>query len=329
MPKWLIGCVLLLVACKTSKPADAPRAAHRSEAAAPAPEAVPWLTQLDRDHPLVGRVWDAHDRAFIDAAALARRLAPAKFVLLGEQHDNPDHHRLQARLITELVSLGRRPAVVLEMLEVEQQPAIDAYRERGDATAAGFGAAVAWEKTSWPPFADYRPIFEAAFEGKLPILAGNIAQADAKALVKRGLSAIAPERAEQLRLHQPFPSELEAPLLDELRASHCGQLPESLLAPMALAQHARDAQIAQVSLSASGVDGAVVIAGAGHVRRDRGVPYYLGLATSEVSVASVVFREVRHDDDGSHASAPDPAPFDYVWYTPRHSDDDPCAGFHK
>jgi uncharacterized iron-regulated protein len=289
----------------------------------------PWLTTLDRDHPLVGDIWDAQHGVTIDESTLARHLATVKFVLLGEQHDNPDHHRLQGRLITELVKAGRRPAVVLEMLELEQQPAIDRYLAQPDASAAGFGAALAWETTSWPPFSEYRPIFEAAFAGKLPIVAGNLAQAQAKALVKQGISALPPERAQQLRLDRAFPSALEAPLLDELRASHCGQLPESLLLPMALAQHARDAQMAQALRGAGGEDGAVLIAGAGHARLDRGVAYYLKLEEPDANVASVLLHEVRREDKDATGTFTAAGPFSYVWFTPRASNDDPCAGFHK
>ena len=46
--------------------------------------------------------------------------AARDFVLLGEKHDNPDHHRLQAWMIDALVARGRRPAIAMEMLDAEQ-----------------------------------------------------------------------------------------------------------------------------------------------------------------------------------------------------------------
>ena len=205
---------------------------------------------------------------------------------------------------------------------------VDAARSPLFPWIAGFGAALAWEHSSWPPFAEYEPIFAAAFAHKLPIFAGNLPNADAKALVKQGLGALSPERVAELRLAAPFPAPLEASLLDELRASHCGQLPETLLAPMALAQHARDAQMAKVLATAGASDGAVLIAGGGHARLDRGVPYHLALATPGVTVANVAIREVRHGEAEPQAYATEEGPFDYVWFTPRGSDEDPCAAFH-
>jgi uncharacterized iron-regulated protein len=277
---------------------------------------------------LVGKVWDVKANAFVEPSVLLPRLAAAHFVLLGERHDNPDHHRLQGRVVESLVKAGRRPAVVLEMLELAQQAAIDEYVAHNAATAAGFGAALGWEKTSWPPFKDYQPIFDAAFAGSLPIVAGNVAQADAKALVKQGVAALPPERVQELRLAQPFPAPLDATLVEELRASHCGQLPENLLGPMALAQHARDAQMAKALVRAGAKDGAVLIAGGGHARLDRAVPYYLALDAPGASVASLVFREVQHAETEPQRYLADEGPFDYVWFTPRGTDEDPCAAFH-
>jgi uncharacterized iron-regulated protein len=113
--------------------------------------AEPWLSKLDADNALVGKIWDVKAAGFVEARAVMARLAAARFVLLGERHDNPDHHRLQARVVEQLRAAGRRPALVFEMLEVSQQAAVDEYLKRPDASAAGFGVALGWERTSWPP----------------------------------------------------------------------------------------------------------------------------------------------------------------------------------
>lgn len=325
MKRLFISCLATwLSAC--SARGTLPPAAPAPVAAAPA-EA--WLTKLDVAHPLVGKVWDVRAKNFVDAATLLKSAASARFVLLGERHDNPDHHRLQARILRGLVDAGRRPTVVLEMLEVEQQAAVEQYLARPDASAVGFGAALAWQDTSWPPYVEYQPIFDVALPAKLNISAGNIAHALARALVKEGLSAMPAERVQALRLAQPFPEPLAASLADELRASHCGHLPEKLLGPMALAQHARDAQMAAIMVSAGTSDGAVLIAGAGHARKDRGAPYYLALGLPGTPVVSVALQEVAHGVDDPKAYGSEAQAVDFVWFTPRGSDEDPCAAFKK
>jgi uncharacterized iron-regulated protein len=332
MNRLLVVAWLGLTACGgqaapgAAKPAQ-PAATRAAAVEPPRGANEAWLTRLDADNQLVGEIWDVRNGVFVTLPQLAEALAKARFVLLGEKHDNPDHHVLQAEVIERLVTLGRKPAVVLEMLEESQQPTIDQYVARPDATAAGFGAALGWEKTSWPPFSEYQPIFSAAFAHRLRLVAGNIAHADAKALVKQGVSALSAERAQRLRLDRQLPPQLEASLIDELRASHCGHLPERLLAPMALAQHARDAQMAKALAESGGSDGAVLIAGGGHARRDRGVPYYLSLEAPGATQASVVLREVRRGETDPKRYLDEEGPFDFVWFTPRASDEDPCAAF--
>jgi uncharacterized iron-regulated protein len=95
---------------------------------------------------------------------------------------------------------------------------------------------------------------------------------------------------------------------------------------MAAVQRARDASLAE-ALAAAGKDhGAVLIAGAGHVRKDRGVPAWLAALAPGKRVASLAWREVM-------AGASDPAtmelPFDMVWFTPRVDDRDPCEGIEQ
>ena len=100
-----------------------------------------------------------------------------------------------------------------------------------------------------------------------------------------------------------------------------------LIAPMALAQHARDAQMARTMLDARFTGTVALIAGAGHARQDRGVPYYLRLAEPHSDIVSIAFREVAHDSADPHVL--DVAAYDYVWFTPRVDDEDPCAAFDK
>ncbi|MBI4955517.1 MAG: ChaN family lipoprotein, partial [Myxococcales bacterium] len=108
------------------------------------------------------------------------------------------------------------------------------------------------------------------------------------------------------------------------------------------AQRARDATLAARVREAAAVGeaGAVVlIAGAGHVRADRGVPAALGAelgaaAVGEPALVTVAFVEVVRGelDPVSYLEAPPAAParepFDFLWFTPRVDEDDPCAGMH-
>jgi uncharacterized iron-regulated protein len=294
-----------------------------------APEPPSWTTALDKDLPLVGKIWQASSATMVAESTLSAALTQADFVLLGEQHDNRDHHRLQARAVAALVGARRKPAVALEMLEPEDDALVDRYRADPHATAAGLGPVLAWEKTGWPAWSEYLPIVEVAFEAGLPLRSANLPRSVVRGIAHEGIGALPADTLTRLGLDRPLASALEASLEEELRDSHCGQLPESMVGPMALAQRARDGQMA-LRLLALGAP-AVLIAGAGHARVDRGVPVRLHAAQPNARVVSVAFVEV----DSQRSSPQDYAsrfgtttlPFDFVWFTPRASDDDPCAQF--
>ena len=296
-------------------------------------DASHWLTKLDRDHPLVGKIWSVREARFTDQPSVLRALGDASFVLLGEKHDNPDHHRLQASALAALVARGKKPVVAWEMLELPAQARLDAYRAQPGATAENLGPALSWESSSWPPWPEYLPIAEVAFEAQLRMVAANLPQSVARSLVHEGASALGPQDAQRLGLDHPFPGDLETSLRDELRASHCGHLPETMIAPMALAQHARDAQMAKSMTDAASAQGVVLIAGAGHVRVDRGVPFYLALGGRDARVISIALIEVETGETSPPSYARQfgaaSLPFDFVWFTPRKSDEDPCARFKK
>lgn len=304
---WLGGC-----ATSKSSTASAP--------STPAPEA--WVSPLHRDHPLVGRIWDTRAGQWLTPEALDAALGGARFVLLGEKHDNADHHRLQAERVQSLTASGRQPALAFEMLDTAQQPLIDEALQRSPGDPDALARAVDWEHGGWPEWALYRPIFAAGLEHGLPIVGANLPRPEVRKLVKEGPGALPPETLARLGLNAPVPEAEEKETREEMRESHCGQLPEMLLGPMAFAQRARDAQMADRLLSSATAAGGILIAGAGHARTDRGVPAYVLRREPGTRVASLAFVEVEPE-----AREPQgyPVPYDYVWFTPAVEREDPCA----
>jgi uncharacterized iron-regulated protein len=297
--------------------------------AAPAPKpAEPWLSKVESDHPLVGRIWSVADRAFLTEDELVARLAASRYVMLGEKHDNPDHHRLQARLVRAMTDAGRRPAIVFEMIDEGQAPALENWLARGPADAAGLGPAIGWENSGWPDWSVYQPIADAAVAAKLRIRAGNLSREGIRAVARDGWTALAPERVSRLALKTEPSEETRAAMTEEMRVSQCGMLPDESIAPMIRVQRVRDGLMAE-AMARPGADGAVLIAGDGHVRRDRGAPWFLALL-DKAPTATVAFLEVDKEkpavaDYGRGFDGH--LPFDYVWFTPRVDDRDPCERF--
>ena len=293
---------------------------------------IEWESPVAREHPLVNRVWDVKAGAFVGESAMIKELAASRWVLLGERHDNADHHVLQARVVRALVEAGRRPAVGFEMLSTDDAAALTRFLARSPKDAAGLGDAVNWGRSGWPEWRFYQPIAQAALDGGLTIVVTNLSRAATEALRRNGLSGLGPTLTQQLRLDEVPSLETRAAMTRELRDAHCDQTPESTLDRMVDTQWARDARIAASLARAGARDGAVLIAGAGHVRNDRGVPVHLARHAPGTRAASVAFIEV----DASKTSPADYAvafdgalPFDFVWFTPRVDDTDPCDKLKK
>src|SRR2546428_11848114 len=83
---------------------------------------IEWESPAERAHPLVGRIWYVKAGTFIPDDTLVARLVASRFVLLGERHDNPDHHVLQAKLVRAMVEAGPPPPGGFGMLAPDAPP---------------------------------------------------------------------------------------------------------------------------------------------------------------------------------------------------------------
>ena len=296
---------------------------------------APWASQVLAEHPLAGRIWQPTAAGFVEPAALLDAVAEAPYVLLGEKHDNPDHHRIQAWIVEAMVRGGRAPAVVFEMLAEDQVAALADHLTARPGDAAGIGAAVGWAKTGWPDWSLYEPIATAALAAGGPILAGNLSRPSVRAITRSGIASLGARRIAALGLDHALEPELATRLRQDIVESHCSQLPETMVGPMAAAQTAKDAQMADAMRHGSGIagrrNGAVLITGAGHARNDLGVPWYLRRAARGDRIVSVGIVEVTADITDPKAYRArfdaDHLPFDFVWFTPRVDENDPCAEF--
>ena len=290
----------------------------------------PWQAPLGREHPLVGRIWDVRGARFVTSDAMVRALVASRFVLLGEKHDNPDNHQVQAAVLRALLASGRRPIVAFEMLTPDEAPALARHLAAAPRDAAGLGAAVDWKNSGWPDWAYYQPIAQAALDAGVPIVPANLTPATARALARGQRAALPASLAARYALDRPPSADLQAALTTEIREAHCGHFPADRVDGMVLAQRTRDSALAESLLG--GRDGGVLIAGNGHVRNDRGVPIYLRLQAPDATIATLAPLEVREawTQPAQYAAAyGGTLPFDWVWFTPRMNDDDPCARFRK
>lgn len=249
----------------------------------------------------------------LDAAQQARlaSLLPADALLLGEQHDAPEHQQLQRQVVQWLADRGQLAAVVLEMAEAGHGTA----GLPPDASARQVRAALAWDDARWP-WRTYGPVIMAAVAAGAPVLGANLSLAQMR------------EAMRQSALDDRLPAELLAVQRQRIRDSHCGLLPEPQINPMTRVQIARDIAMAGAVARAAqeATPGRVVllITGNGHVHRTLGVPRFLpaGLKAKVLSAqaqpAQVAIKTEANADHALQAG-------DLRWPTPPLPPRDPCA----
>ncbi|MFM9927003.1 ChaN family lipoprotein [Variovorax sp. H27-G14] len=240
-------------------------------------------------------------------APIAKRMAalqPVDAVLLGEQHDAPEHHAIEREAVEALVARGQLAALALEMAEEGRGTAHVAPT----ATEAQVRTALDWNDKAWP-WSDYGPAVMAAVRAGVPVVGANLPRARMK-------DAMADVSLDAQLNGAAYTAQQEA-----VREGHCGMLPESQILPMTRIQVGRDRAMAQAIVKARRPGQTVLlIAGAGHVVRTLGVPQHLPddikVATVRLMAAPVTAAAVAGD-------------YDKTWHTPPLPEKDYCAEFKR
>jgi uncharacterized iron-regulated protein len=297
--------------------------------------AAPVTDRLDA--PIV----DVASRRVIGETALVDALAHVRFRLLGELHDDPEHHAIRARLVGQIARRGVHPAVVFEQFDVEHDRALVAAQTPG-ATPETLATAGRLDRKGWA-WPMHAPIIAAPLAAHLPIRAGNLSRQDIPALPRTGEAAHrgARDAGWLARLRAaPWSAAQARTLHAEIVESHCNMLPADVVPRLVEGERMRDAAMAQALVDAATDDGAILIAGDGHVRANLGVPVYLhapGLHGSNATSIGVGFVEadqapgepVRLDERAIGQLVADHPGFDYLWVTARIERPDPCADFRR
>lgn len=251
------------------------------------------------DSPLAGRILAA-DRHVLAPSQLVDACAHATLCLLGEQHDHPDHHALQAWMISALAGRHRLAAVALEMADAGRR-----FDGPADAPEAAVRAALDWDDKGWP-WALYAAPVMAAVRAGVPVVGVNLPRAQVRPAMR------------EARWDATIPADARSRIIAAVVDSHCGLLPAAQAPAMARVQIARDASMARGSLALARPGRTVVLLTGGvHADRTLGVPLHVPRQTR---LFSLLLRGLNaHDPD-------EPPPgYDAVWFTPGTPPVDHCA----
>ncbi len=234
------------------------------------------------------------------------RIQRVDYVLIGEKHDNPEHHKVQAAILRQNLKSG--DVVVFEMLKSSQGNAIDNFNT-GETDLESFEQELVWEKSGWPEWVYYAPLFQAARENGAIIKFGSLPIKELKKtdFDKNALSEAA-----------------KADLQDDIREGHCNLLPEQAINPMTTVQMQKDAFMAQqMQADEDTFKRRFLIAGNGHVVKDRAVPQHLKNAKGKMVV--IGFGEKGQEEANIYDN------YDIYWITESvgKTQEDYCADLKK
>ena len=282
--------------------------------AATLPPLPRYTEPVEARSPLVGRILQSGQQ-FITPQQLVDDCARATLCLLGEQHDHPDHHAVQAWIVSALGERGALAALALEMADAGQR-----FEGPRDAPEAVVRARLHWNDDGWP-WAMYSAAVMAAVRAGVPVVGVNLPRTEMRPAMQ------------QARWDTSVPAKVRQRILDDVAESHCGLLPASQLPAMARIQFARDDSMAAHSLALARPGKTVVLlTGSFHANRTLGIA--LHVAAHEAQLPRGVARPVRLLSLLLKGLSPDtqpelPAGYDAVWFTPGTPPIDHCAELQK
>ena len=221
-------------------------------------------------------------------AALAKR----GVVLLGETHDEAEHHRWQLHTIAAL--FGHRPDMVLgfEMFPRRVQPVLDRW-SKGELDETAFLRDVNWPQIWGVADEFYLPLFHFARMHCLPLLALNVDRATNRRVAAQGFTSVSNAEREGVGDPAPAASWYRDRLFEWFKkhpaAGHAARAASEPFERFVRAQLFWDRAMAE-AIAGARHDGrrplVVGVMGSGHVEYGDGVPHQLAaLGVDDVTTA--------------------------------------------
>ena len=261
----------------------------------------------------------------LSRGALIAQLSKKDIIILGEVHDNVDHHKIHGQLLNEINdfrksgSHGKKDqittSIVVEHLPAGNRVQFDSPLEKS-LTNAGFNP----QSWNWPT---HESLFSGISKSGLALIGGSLSASDGKEIFSSN-GASAPTYLKLLMERANLSDSFQQILFKEIQDGHCGLFPENKIAQMAQVQRARDASLGYEAVKYAP---SILVVGNGHAWNDVGVPQVIRANYPNVSLASVLFIEDRGVKDPRQLLLQAKQlsnKADYVWFTSTVDRKDPC-----
>ncbi|MFT5176427.1 MAG: putative iron-regulated protein [Gammaproteobacteria bacterium] len=297
-------------------------------------------------HPLLNTMVHAESGAPFASAQLLPTMDKAGVIYLGEKHDNTAHHQQQLWVLSELIRLGHRPLLGLEIFAASETGTLMEFinavkstktadpAERRLREAMGIRSA---EDEHW---LRYAPLLQLARTHKLTAFGIDLPTALRRRVSRvgiDGLSAVERSAVPDTGSVNPGYKKL---MLARLKTAHCGHGADAYLERLFQNWEIRNETMARTITTAAAARGSspvVVILGGGHVSNGEGVIPRVArhLPDTQQLIVSFVELDEAHLESTAyladqHASKPNAAlGKELLWFTARHglTMDEACKMF--
>ncbi len=260
---------------------------------------------------LPSRLIDTRQRKAVSLEEAMQVILQSRVVYVGESHDNPHHHAVQAALFMKLWAADRRLALGMEMFQRPFQAVLDAYAQ-GEIDQPTMLDRTEYHDRWGHDFTLYRPLVELAVAHRARIHALNAPRELTRKVAREGLESLTPAERSLV------------PELDRSSASHRAMvreafdqhgLPPERFESFYTAQLIWDETMAQAIAEVMDSPGAparmLVMAGIGHVRGGLGVPKRA--ARRGIKPHTIVVPVLLRADGLSLTELLDDPDGDYLW----------------
>lgn len=261
------------------------------------PASVNLNKPLQTAHIPSGQIIDLKSNKTITQQELLAELAVARQLIVGEKHDNAEHHQIELWLLQNLPTRRPQGSVLLEMLTADQQPRVNQVKRwLKDDPVVRDGRVqelLNWQK-GWP-WEMYGDVVMQALRAPYPLLSANIDRDRVMALYKKN------EFPEGKKSTAPA---VQGALRATIIAMHEGNIEGQQLASMLSIQQQRDRYMARQLLNAP--TPSLLIAGGYHASKSIGVPLHVEDLAPGIQPVVLMLAEKGMNITVDHA--------DYVWF---------------
>jgi len=237
---------------------------------------------------LTPAAWTQFDRTSTrttQSADVVAEMAKRDVVLLGEYHDEDDHHRWQVQMLSALHVLRPNMVIGFEMFPRRLQPVLDRWT-KGELTLKQFLEQAEWDKVWNTPPDLYVPLFQFARINRIPMVALNVDNKLNKTIREKGWEQVPEAEREGVGRPAPPPEAYRDYLFDVFRM-HAdvhgakGDKPsknDAAFVRFVESQTTWDRAMAEALATRVKSDNkplAVGIVGSGHLRFGHGIPHQL------------------------------------------------------